>query len=815
MLQRFFFFLIPVIGSGSLFFRILVPFSRNLRFPGPVADSLVIPGSVSAWIAAAIAGLVLSLPFQYIFRESPEKKIVTLILSAPSLIALFSETSVPFPLRIMADSAPAWYVLVLVACALRFRLPEMNLHRRTGLFLTMGILLTWVVASTVLMKTTRYIRQEEPTGDETEYIMLARSLWTDHDMELAADEKLEVYREFMTGRFHLKGKSFRPPGFPLLLIPSYLPCRWFFHFPFPVYFFIGLLFTWAGCELFLLLDDLIRNPFQAFIVTLVAFFTPPLIYFSNQIYPEIIASAIILRVVRRDILTRRSRCSHFSWILISLLPWFHQKYLYFMAVLAFFLTLGAVQRRDKAGFLFILYPILSVSGLVTFFMFRIGIPLPTAPYSLGEILGKHLFEIRTLRTFTGQFFDQRWGLFLVSPVYFLIIPGFIRLFRQHRKLCMLIVLIFFPFLILISTYLMWWGGFSPPDRFMVPVLPLLWVPIAMLLPGIGKSTKLQLTVVLFVILSMTFSYLGLFAAPFEYQGCSPFLYPEESPHGSSQLAFLSRFADWTQLAPRLERGGKWLLILPKEERFGPRDVRIAAFWWICALLFGLWAAGAAGKSDPETALRFRIRNLGVWTGMILAGVWILYLFSGKTGSENLENRWLREDLHAGGFSRLHRYSLVNAKGVPQLLYGRKHTTWTKAWPGKNSIFYPAVYDQDYPQLFWPGGYTYQFTAPVVLIPSSRTKIVKLVIENRCTRTIKQDSRDCSKTSGEHLLKVNFSIPEDSQALFRVKLYGMGTDEYYFKNVFFDVFRMRSAKGTSIPLLEKKRSAQQDHSLRVN
>ena len=37
-----------------------------------------------------------------------------------------------------------------------------------------------------------------------------------------------------------------------------------------------------------------------------------------------------------------------------------------------------------------------------------------------------------------------------------------------------------PYLVTVTHFAMWWGGWSPPARFFVPVLPLLAVPAAVI-----------------------------------------------------------------------------------------------------------------------------------------------------------------------------------------------------------------------------------------------------------------------------------------------------------------------------------------------
>jgi hypothetical protein len=72
------------------------------------------------------------------------------------------------------------------------------------------------------------------------------------------------------------------------------------------------------------------------------------------------------------------------------------------------------------------------------------------------------------------------GLFLISPVLLLIVPGLYLMWRQqpkYRDVVILIGVIIAGFFLYNAAYLVWWGGWSTGPRFLVPMLPFMILPI--------------------------------------------------------------------------------------------------------------------------------------------------------------------------------------------------------------------------------------------------------------------------------------------------------------------------------------------------
>jgi 4-amino-4-deoxy-L-arabinose transferase-like glycosyltransferase len=100
------------------------------------------------------------------------------------------------------------------------------------------------------------------------------------------------------------------------------------------------------------------------------------------------------------------------------------------------------------------------------------------------------------------------GLFIYSPILFLSFIGMILMLKEHRTELILILFIFFSFLYIISMRSSWWGGYCFGPRYLLPVVPFLTFPIALIFKKNISKLFLILILSLFLI-SIFISSLGL------------------------------------------------------------------------------------------------------------------------------------------------------------------------------------------------------------------------------------------------------------------------------------------------------------------
>lgn len=86
----------------------------------------------------------------------------------------------------------------------------------------------------------------------------------------------------------------------------------------------------------------------------------------------------------------------------------------------------------------------------------------------------------TWAAFYGITVSPYRGLFFLSPVLLLSLPGLVLLWRQprFRSTAVLVALLLAGFLLYVASYLYWSGGDAVGPRFLVPLVPFLMLPVA-------------------------------------------------------------------------------------------------------------------------------------------------------------------------------------------------------------------------------------------------------------------------------------------------------------------------------------------------
>ena len=80
-----------------------------------------------------------------------------------------------------------------------------------------------------------------------------------------------------------------------------------------------------------------------------------------------------------------------------------------------------------------------------------------------------------LLSLPAMFFDQQFGLVAYAPWLLLGLAGAARFGREHRRqmLCSLIIAVVAVGAVVLWRWVQWQGGFTPPGRFLAPLLPML------------------------------------------------------------------------------------------------------------------------------------------------------------------------------------------------------------------------------------------------------------------------------------------------------------------------------------------------------
>jgi len=410
--------------------------------------------------------------------------------------------------------------------------------------ITAGIGLAWIFGA--------FGPRRHPVGDEPSYLMIAHSISEDCDVVMDDDYDAKAYRAFYHGDYpeftHVgyDGRNYphHSIGLPILLAPFYA----LFRHHGPQTLIAGMRLVLLAIYVLLALATLKLTesyglaPAIALWSVAAVFLSGPLLFFCAEIYPETL-DALIMVLAVGFLGNRRKSGRGINWLLLGLglavIPWLGIKYI--VSALA----LGGVAiweafSRGRRGLLrrsWLLAPVV-ISGAIYFiFLYSLYRNLnpgviytgvhpgtgtqilrpgtPTFWEHLPQRPGNMLYFI------WGFLLEQRIGLLFFMPIALLLLPGSREMWRGDRWRAFVLLL---PVCAHIYIYA-WhdnWGGFCPPNRQAIPVLPLLTVPLAFGLASC-RSPLTKLWAIMFCLIGWRFSYGLLHHERWLYTAMNPHL----------------------------------------------------------------------------------------------------------------------------------------------------------------------------------------------------------------------------------------------------------------------------------------------------
>lgn len=339
----------------------------------------------------------------------------------------------------------------------------------------------------------------EPTGDEPHYLVVARSIAYDFDLDVSNNYLDRHWKGFFGGELGwAHAREYRPNSGLTSVHPVGLPA--FIALPYLVAARIAesLRFNsaWAGylgsvaamvlvasalaTVTFRFLLDLVGNPLAAGVAWTIVFFTNPMLPYSSQLYPETLAAlALMIGLWLGWRGQKRWLEVVLSSLAVAVLPWLHSRYLLLALILFSYLSvrLWAVHRRAIP--LLVGLDLLAASAYILFQGSVYGSFSPAAAYgSPGNALVVGNLPVGL----AGLFVDQSHGLFVYAPVYVpVLIMWLVLVFTRFTwKHCIIPVaaLLFIAEAAVSAMHPLWFGGWSIPPRFLVPVIPLAGLPLA-------------------------------------------------------------------------------------------------------------------------------------------------------------------------------------------------------------------------------------------------------------------------------------------------------------------------------------------------
>ena len=221
-------------------------------------------------------------------------------------------------------------------------------------------------------------------------------------------------------------------------------------------------------------------PGPALLAYAVVAFSPPLLQYSHQVWIEV--PAALLAAAALDRVLAPGGWGRKKWIGVGLplflLPLLKIRLLMLAGPLLLMAWLFAGRPRKP---LVILGALLAILGVAILGYNQVLYGNPLKVHSIQEVA----FYEQPLRQYalglTGFFWDSAFGLFTCAPIWLLLLPAAVVLFRQRHALAAHLAAFALPYLILVAPRSEWYGGWCPPFRYALVTLPLLGVALVPLL----------------------------------------------------------------------------------------------------------------------------------------------------------------------------------------------------------------------------------------------------------------------------------------------------------------------------------------------
>ncbi len=416
-----------------------------------------------------------------------------------SILAITLVPWLPLPLSgallMWAGPLTAWAWVAALAAWLVQRAPKPGASPATAFVLALAIFggAAW------------QLREVRPGGDEPHYLVIVQSLLRDADLRIQNNHQRRDYAEYFGGviRPHYLKRgtdreiySIHAPGLPAIVAPAFALGGY------QAVVALLVLLSALGTVLAWRATWLLTGDAGAAWFAWAASFAAPFFFHSYAVYPDALGSVLVATGVLALVRLETGRAvSPAGWALhgaaLAILPWLHTRFAAAAVVLGACIAFGVRAHSDQltvpAGarlrartlLAFLAVPAVGAAAWFGYFRAIWGTFSPAAPY--GGYTQSSASNI--LRGLPGLLLDQQFGILPNAPVYLCAFAGLWWLGRRRRRLALELSLLVAAYLAAVSAYHMWWGGWSAPARFAVPVVLTLGVAAGVYWAEAGRAGR--------------------------------------------------------------------------------------------------------------------------------------------------------------------------------------------------------------------------------------------------------------------------------------------------------------------------------------
>ncbi len=291
-------------------------------------------------------------------------------------------------------------------------------------------------------------------GDEPHYLVISQSIARDFDINVFNQYARDEYREFIDMRIshHARvGKGFKVwysyghlPGLSLTTAPFFLE-----KIPHPLLYFLiraylGLYGALLAMVVYLFALKLWRNRSLAVFITAVFTCTAPVFFYSIHVFAEVQACLLVLTALYLLLYSspQKKYMPLLAGFLLGISVFWGLRYSIFIYLLAGgFFVYYVLKKQVKRAILLAIFPLLFQLLFFGYLYYAYGNFDPMSIYN-GLMTPEQTEEYESnmqkiplqkrVETLLGIFFDQRDGLLLYNPFYFLAFPGLILAIRKLK-----------------------------------------------------------------------------------------------------------------------------------------------------------------------------------------------------------------------------------------------------------------------------------------------------------------------------------------------------------------------------------------------